>query len=78
MNTEMLEKMVKMTQPQLKEFAHKELEALGYAPTSQDGFLYAEGRYPVLLVAHLDTVHDEPARTICKSDDGNVWTSHRA
>lgn len=30
----------------------------------EDGFLYAKGTHPVLLVAHLDTVHKKPPRDI--------------
>lgn len=31
---------------------------------NEDGFLYAKGTHPVLLVAHLDTVHKKPPRDI--------------
>ena len=30
---------------------------------------------PVLLVAHLDTVHEKPVQVICKSADGNILMS---
>lgn len=40
-----------------------------------NGYLYVEGTHPVLLVAHLDTVHSHLPSVICKSDDGDVWMS---
>ena len=38
-------------------------------------YLLIEGDAPVMLVAHLDTVHEEPVKDICKSSDGNVIMS---
>ena len=38
-------------------------------------FLLVKGTAPVLLVAHLDTVHKDPVKTICRSDDGNILMS---
>ena len=40
-----------------------------YTTVNKKGFLYAEGDIPVLLVAHLDTVHSEKAEIICFSED---------
>lgn len=43
---------------------------------SQKGaYILVQGDVPVLLVAHLDTVHNEMVRTICKSEDGNILMS---
>ena len=47
----------RMTQPKLKNYMKQYLESKGYQPICEDGFLYAKGDVPVLLVAHLDTVH---------------------
>lgn len=47
------------TQKQLKNYLHKELIKADYKPLAQDGFLYAKGELPVLLIAHLDTVHKD-------------------
>lgn len=33
------------------------------------------GDAPVMLLAHLDTVHQQPVQTICKSSDGSIWMS---
>ena len=38
-------------------------------------FLLVKGEAPVLLVAHLDTVHRERVKTICFSEDGNILMS---
>ena len=38
-------------------------------------FLLVKGQAPVLLVAHLDTVHREAVKTICLSEDGNILMS---
>ena len=51
------ESILKMTQRELKEHLVQQLRAHDYEPVCKSGFLYAEGTAPVLLVAHLDTVH---------------------
>ena len=40
---------------------------------NEDGFLYAKGTVPVLLVAHMDTVHKEQCKSIMES--GGMITS---
>lgn len=55
-----LVKILKMTQPELKEYCKGELKRYGYKVVSDDsidGYLYAKGKAPVLLIAHMDTVH---------------------
>lgn len=42
---------------------------------SKGNFILVEGNVPILLVAHLDTVHEKPVKVICKSDDGNILMS---
>lgn len=70
-----LENIVRMTQSELKQAVKRELEARAYRPISKKGFLYAEGELPVLLVAHLDTVHKTPVRDILYSKDGRLIMS---
>ena len=72
---EKLESIVRLTQKELKQQVKLELEEMGYKPISKKGFLYAEGEHPVLLVAHLDTVHKTPVQSICYSTDGRVMMS---
>lgn len=63
------ETILKLTQEELKKALHKEMREIGYQPISKDGFLYAPGSVPVLLVAHLDTVHQKIPEIICYSKD---------
>lgn len=42
---------------------------------SKDNFILVEGNVPIMLVAHLDTVHEKPVKVICKSNDGNILMS---
>lgn len=75
MNTMCLESIVQMTQRELKKSLALELTERGYNPVSKKGYLYAGGELPVLLVAHLDTVHKQPVQTICCSKDGRYIMS---
>lgn len=49
------EKILRMTQTELKDYVLDELLNLGYSPVSEDGFLFAKGNVDILLTAHLDT-----------------------
>ena len=69
------ETILKMTQPALKKALTNELKKLNFNPKSEDGFVYAKGDIPVLLVAHMDTVHREPVQTICYSNDRKIIMS---
>lgn len=70
-----LEAILKLPQQELKKALQEELLTLGYTATSEDGFLYAPGTAPVLLVAHLDTVHTKVPQIICYSKDNRVIMS---
>ena len=50
-------KLCQKSQKQLKCFLSKELQKKYTDVREEDGFLYAQGTFPVLLVAHMDTVH---------------------
>ena len=69
------ENVLRLRQPELKRVLQEELLEMGYSPSSGKGFLYAAGEIPVLLVAHLDTVHYEPPNIICYSKDGRYMMS---
>lgn len=64
----------KKDQKELKAALVSALKTYGYKPVVQDGFIYAEGNVPVLLVAHMDTVHKEKCTIICTSPDGVVMS----
>lgn len=66
---------LRMRQKDLKHYLTGHLKKLGYETVKKKGFLYAEGTVPVLLVAHLDTVHNEPPHIICRSEDGRYIMS---
>lgn len=47
----------------------------GKALKCKDNFILVKGDAPIMLVAHLDTVHAEPVKEICASADGNILMS---
>lgn len=52
------------SQKSMKKFVTERLENSGYTPVVGDGYVYAEGTVPVLLVAHMDTVHKKLCKTV--------------
>ena len=56
MNKE-FEKLCRMSQKMLKNHVKQKLCRTHKNVVNADGFIYAEGTFPVLLMAHLDTVH---------------------
>lgn len=63
-------KICKMTQPELKKDLHSWLiNKYGKKNVvNEDGYLYAKGTEPVLMTAHMDTVHDVKPRVILHKD----------
>lgn len=58
----------KMTQPEVKAYMKQRLTELKYEVIDEDGFLYAKGDVPVLLVAHMDTVHKKQCADVIVTD----------
>lgn len=58
----------KMTQKEVKAYMAQYLASQKYNVENQDGFLYAKGEVPVLLVAHMDTVHRQLPTKIVEVD----------
>lgn len=58
------EDICKMTQHEVKQYMKGYLASKKYKVVDQDGFLYAKGTVPVLIVAHMDTVHKEQCTEI--------------
>lgn len=56
-NNKFFENILLLTQKSLKGYLVSQLKSLGYDPICEDGFCYARGEIPVLLTAHMDTVH---------------------
>ena len=69
------ETILRLPQMELKKRLKAELKSRGYPVTDKPGYLYAEGTIPVLLVAHMDTVHRQPVEQICYSEDKAVAMS---
>lgn len=53
-----------MSQREVKLYMHGYLANKKYEVINRDGFLYAKGDIPVLLVAHMDTVHSKQCASI--------------
>lgn len=64
---------LKKSQAELKSALESNFRFYGYNVTNGNGYLYKDGTFPVLLVAHMDTVHKEKPWHIIK--DGSVWSS---
>lgn len=63
---EQFKKICKMSQKELKKYVAGQLKEM-YGEVNvcvSDGFVYAQGNFPVLLVAHMDTVHKKSPKTI--------------
>lgn len=70
----LLEKVIRLEQHALKDFLYSILIGFGYDVVYADGYLFAKGNVPVMMCAHMDTVHKEPVRDIYMSDNGYVWS----
>ena len=69
-----LEYLVTLTQKQLMGIFRKQYRR-EIAAYKKGNFLLVKGNAPVMLVAHLDTVHRETVKILCQSHDGNVLMS---
>lgn len=70
-----LSKIFTMTEKELKDYAAKELKKNYSTVLVEDGFVYAQGDFPVLLVAHLDTVHPSTPKSFTYLKDGQTVSS---
>ncbi|MBR3748168.1 MAG: hypothetical protein IKN27_14535 [Selenomonadaceae bacterium] len=68
-----LEDFIRPTQKKLFKLLVKKFK--GKSIFSKGNFILVRGTAPVMLVAHLDTVHTEPVKQICASEDGNILMS---
>jgi len=66
--------LLRLTQDELKQELYKILIKKNMHPTSEDGFIYAKGDIPVLLVAHMDTVFPEsPKELVYKEKQDKLY-----
>jgi hypothetical protein len=42
---------------------------------SEGNYILVQGEAPILLLAHLDTVHQTPVKSICKTENGSILMS---
>lgn len=71
----MLKKILQMTQKQLKSFSAAELRKYYKKVDNRKKFIYCKGELPVLLVAHLDTVHKDIPKDIFHDKEQDVMWS---
>ena len=69
------EELCKMSQVELKAYLTEYMESKYGDVTAGDGYVYAKGNFPVMLVAHMDTVHKELVQQIVYTDKGNIISS---
>lgn len=74
-NLNILMNMFKMTEMQLKKYVAKELRKTYEKVEVGDGYVFAKGNVPVLLVAHLDTVHKQAPTIFVYANGKNKITS---
>lgn len=66
-------KLCRMSQKDLKEYVVTELGKFYVNVRNENGFVFAKGNFPVLLVAHLDTVHQElPEKILYNTKDFTI------
>ena len=74
MNKE-FEKICRMSQKSLKNHLKQKLCAAYSNVIVGDGYIYAQGNFPVLLMAHLDTVHKELPKIIVYDQAQDIVSS---
>lgn len=70
-----LEYYLTMTQKELFEDLRAKYRDCADTRVMKNGYILVKGEAPVMLLAHLDTVHQDPVKTICHSDNGTVLMS---
>ncbi len=68
-----LEDFVKPTQNELFNMLLKKYRDVAIAHFGN--YILIPGQAPIMLLAHMDTVHEKPVKHICKSPDGNILMS---
>lgn len=64
-----------MSQANLKNHVRQKLQKTHGTVLNRDGYVYAQGKFPVLLVAHLDTVHEKLPNMFMYSKKNNKVSS---
>lgn len=67
------DRIIRLKQYDLKNFLYAYLLNAGYKTIiSKDGYLYAKGNTPIMLLAHMDTVHKHPVSTISITENNEI------
>ena len=74
MNKE-FEKICRMSQKALKNHVKQKLQSTHGEVVSGDGYVFAQGKFPVLLMAHLDTVHKSLPTMVEYDTEQNIISS---
>ena len=71
--------LLKKNQDELIKYSKKKLKELGYKSVfATKNYVLALGNIPVMMVAHLDTVHKEiPQIILYDEEQGLVWSPER-
>lgn len=69
-----LEEYLKLTQEELFDKL-REIHKDNTKSIRKNGYLLIQGEAPIMLIAHLDTVHTEKVKHICVSEDKNILMS---
>lgn len=70
-----LTKIYKMSEQELKRYVTYQLQETHNNIITGDGYVFAQGTFPVLLVAHLDTVHAQTPTAFIYTENGNKISS---
>lgn len=66
---------LRFSQEELKKLCSKALEFHDYDVQEGDGYVYGKGDIPIMLLAHLDTVHKEkPSEIFFDNEQGIMWS----
>lgn len=75
----MIFELVKKNQKELLQYTKKKLKKLGYKNIlATKDYIFALGDIPVMMVAHLDTVHDNVPQTVLYDKEQKlIWSPER-
>lgn len=68
--------LLKLSEFKLKIKLYKHLKQKNYNPIFKNGYLYAKGDIPILLVSHMDTVLDSPPKKFYYNEESDILYSN--
>lgn len=69
-----LKRILQLDKIELQEFCRMFLEQNDYKVINTKDYLYAKGDIPIMLVAHLDTVHSVPEKVYVDTKEKVMWS----